>query len=111
MTEKPSRNEILESLQTLQRFAQTTAELNVNFEDNLDKIKNSNRDGVTSLKASKTNPPFAKVVFPAFPRIPTQMGPTSLFLTMNLTDWPPTIRAVNTRILVNILVLRKMRTN
>lgn len=39
MTEKPSRNEILESLQTLQRFAQTTAELNVNFEDNLDKVR------------------------------------------------------------------------
>ncbi|KAK9675059.1 hypothetical protein QE152_g40682 [Popillia japonica] len=42
MTEKPSRNKILESLQTLQRFAQTTAELNVNFEDNLDKVKEEN---------------------------------------------------------------------
>ncbi|KAK9720248.1 hypothetical protein QE152_g22197 [Popillia japonica] len=38
MTEKPARNKILESLQTLQRFAQTTAELNVNFEDNLAKL-------------------------------------------------------------------------
>lgn len=39
MIEKPSRNEILEALQTLQRFAQTTGELSVNFEDNLDKVR------------------------------------------------------------------------
>ncbi|KAK9754432.1 hypothetical protein QE152_g1186 [Popillia japonica] len=39
MIVKPSRNDILEALQTLQKFAQTSGEVHVHFEDNLYKVR------------------------------------------------------------------------
>ncbi|KAK9685559.1 hypothetical protein QE152_g37948 [Popillia japonica] len=56
MIEKPSRNEILEVLQTLQRLAQTTGELNPNFEDNLDKNLNCFRQILPT--AAPSGPPL-----------------------------------------------------